>query len=228
MSQSPTNDSPNDDLNKILRKLQSADPSVRNRGMATLVQQYGSKMLRHARKLTGSEHDAEELLQNCYAELYGEAHQLEQLTPAYLYRKVLYQVLNHRRSKKRKRIEDVEITTARPEEGSQKRTCDPEDAKAAAPLERLMERESFRKAWDQLSRERQQLLHLRIHEGLTHEELAKQFEVSTKTIQTRLKEVLESMRKRLIDDGWELPSTDEPPDTTHVVTPRSLRERGRG
>lgn len=212
MSQSPANESPNDDLSEILRMLQSAAPSVRNRGMALLQQQYGPKLLRHARRLTGNEHDAEELMQEALLQLSNKVSELEKINVSYLYGSVSWASHNflRERGQQRKRIEDVEITTARAEEGSQKKTRDPEDVKASARFARRIESEAVRSALDRISREHQELLRLKYHEDLTHEELASQYSVSMRTIQNRLEDARSALTKRLIDGGWDPPSCDAP------------------
>jgi RNA polymerase sigma factor (sigma-70 family) len=210
MSQSPSPDSKNKNLNDILTLLQSAKLDERERGATILHQQYGQKLLAYAKKLTGNQQDAEDLLQECFTHLViNKVQELDHLNLSFLFRMILGLYLNFRRGKKRKRIADVEVGSSRPEEGT--RSVDPVDLHPS-PDQLVADSEAFKAAWGQLSEQQQRLLRECLIDERTLKEVAAISGVCVKTIQNRLKEAKERLAKLLTTSGWEVtlpPESDQ-------------------
>lgn len=163
-----------------------------------LVRDQGPRLLTVARRMLRNEEDAREAVQEAFLSAFRgiDRFQEQSRLSTWLHRIVINAALM--RIRRRDRGEEKAITDFLPRFDEEGHTLEPEAPWALNGqewLEKREAREQVRQAIDQLPETYRTILLLRDIEGLSTEETAKQLEVSTAVVKTRLHRARQALRE---------------------------------
>ena len=178
---------------------------------ARLLRPHLQRLYTQAYRLTGSQEDAEDLVQDLLIRLYEKQVDLNDIEKpiSWLLRSLYNQFIDHYRKKSRLPIDDKESES----EYIIDSMCD--DAKSPHTLlEQSYTSKSLRDAINTLNSDQQALISLHDIEGYTLTELSEVLDTPVGTLKSRLHRARQSLREQLLQDQ---PSWEPLPEEKRVI-----------
>jgi RNA polymerase sigma-70 factor (ECF subfamily) len=166
----------------------------------TLLDRYGGRLLRLARRFCGSEEDARDALQDAMVAVFKSIGNFESnsMLSTWLHRIVVNACLMKLRTKKRREEIDIEELMPRfKEDGHQVEPSQPWTESAQSMLERDELRAQVRAAIDQLPETYRVVLQLRDIEEMSTEETAEVLGITPNAVKIRLHRARQALRALL-------------------------------
>ena len=180
----------------LVAALQAGDADA----FATLLRQYGPRLLRLARSLIGNEEDARDVLQDAMVAVHRSIDRFESSSAlaTWLHRIVVNAALMRLRTKRRHPEEDLDALLPRfAEDGHQAVPTTPWSESAEARLEREETRAAVREAIAKLPETYRVVLLLRDIEELSPQEVAEMLGITTNAVKIRLHRARQALRTLL-------------------------------
>jgi RNA polymerase sigma-70 factor (ECF subfamily) len=180
----------------LVAALQAGDADA----FATLLRQYGPRLLRLARSVVGNEEDARDVLQDAMVAVHRSIDRYESSSAlaTWLHRIVVNAALMKLRTKRRHPEEEIDALLPRfAEDGHQLVPSTPWSESAEAMLEREETRAAVREAIAKLPDAYRIVLQLRDIEEMTTAEVAEILGVTANTVKIRLHRARQALRTLL-------------------------------
>ena len=154
----------------------------------TLVETYGTRLLRSATLLCGNETDAQDLVQDTFVEAVRSAHRFRGQSSLYTWlHSILLNLTRHHHRDNRRLVYDNELAA--------QEVSTPEEQPAALDLESAVA--ELARALRRLSEPHREVLVLRYYEHMKIPEIATQLGLSPGTVKSRMHYAILEMKKKL-------------------------------
>ena len=188
-------------LNVLLPALQRGDKDA----FDTVVQTYRDRLVRHAFRIVGDWHAAEDIVQDTLLKLPAKLVGRSFLTPRFLYGAVSEECLNYLRKRARRRETSLETAAGKSPDG-EKRPLDPMDS--TPPPDELVALQAvlseLHAALERLPDDESEVIVRRYFDGRTQQKIAESLGVTDKTVRNRETRAKEKLRRWLAEDGPDL------------------------
>ena len=187
-----------DELTKQVNKCQQGDSEA----FAWLVSEYGPRLYRYFHRHSGSDQEAEDMLQDMFVKLVEKLRNYRDqgMFEAWLFR-VAANLARDRARRRQKRVSRAVSLNARPDDqGSLMDTLESGEKTASEKLENKEQIDRLGRALTQLSEQEREIILLRHYGGLSFREIAEQLKIPIGTALNRVHRGLKHLQ-RIMNDG---------------------------